>query len=659
MEPKILINSIKIGIFATLLTPFIVGMNFYFNFYFPFVGPKSLYFMAVAEIIFFLWVILAWRWEQYRPNIKNPVIAAVLIFLGVLFVSGIAGANFSASFWSKFERMDGILMFCHLVALTLVISTVFDKKDWIRFFCASVGVAALVGLRALFDQSATSRGGGTIGNDSFWGTYILFNIFFAAYLFLSSKGEDKKIKIFSAAAFIILVACLLLEGSVFWSGVVGAKSSLPQTALWIDLINNGPRAAKLSFLAGIGLFGILFLARRQKAAIKTVLISLFVAAAALVILVFAHKDAVYQKLVELTNEGTVRSRLVVWNIAWKGFLERPYLGWGPENFSLPFARHYDPCLGSLPCGMDIWYDRAHNIVFDLLAETGIAGLAAYLAIFGAVFYVLWKGFFSDKVGFAEMGIFSALFGAYFLQNLTVFDMVVSYLMWFVSLGFIASLADQKTTRENIFSRPLTWPQSVFPVAAALICLCVFVLGPLTSDYDTVQAAGAPFGSPKRLQLYRETLEASPMGKYQIQSFFAQQWLAAMGNKEIVNRLNQQAAEAEFSYLSGELEKSCTEFPQDLQLRLELSRLYNSWSRFEKSKIPLAESSLEKALQISPKNQQVYWELAQTRLNQKRIDDAAALVRQAYDLWPRNKNAQRILKELENIKGQAAQTRPEK
>jgi len=46
---KFFLWAIKAGMFALLLTPFIVSKNFYF----PFIGPKSLYFMAVVEVVFF------------------------------------------------------------------------------------------------------------------------------------------------------------------------------------------------------------------------------------------------------------------------------------------------------------------------------------------------------------------------------------------------------------------------------------------------------------------------------------------------------------------------------------------------------------------------------------------------------------------------------
>jgi len=54
MSAVTLAKIVKAGIFAVLLTPFIFSRKFYF----PYVGPKSLYFMAIVEAVFFLWLVL-------------------------------------------------------------------------------------------------------------------------------------------------------------------------------------------------------------------------------------------------------------------------------------------------------------------------------------------------------------------------------------------------------------------------------------------------------------------------------------------------------------------------------------------------------------------------------------------------------------------------
>jgi len=650
MEPKILINFIKAAVFAALLTPFVKDMHFYF----PFVGPKGIYFMAVAEAAFFAWIVLAWRWKQYRPNFKNPAIIVILLFLAISFIAAIFGADFSASFWSKFERMGGVLMFLHLGAFAIAAASVFEANDWRRLFAASVGLSAIIAVQALFDQSAQSRGGGFIGNDSFWATYVLFNIFIALYLFLSSTAAaQKKMKIFSGAVFLTMAFCLFFEGTKIWRDFTGGNFNVSDGDWIFSMINSGARAAKISFLAGMALLGVLWLATCQKIAVRifgiAVLCMSVLAGIGLIFLATNPGNVVYEKMTDKFSEGTIHGRVVVWEIAWKGFLERPLLGWGPENFNLVFSRHYNPCFGTPECSGETWFDRAHNIVFDTLVEVGAIGLLGYLLIFVASFYILWKGYCAKTIGFAEAGTFTALFCAYFLQNLTVFDMVVSYVMWFMCLGFIAWVYDSGRRKEIAWPQPLEWRQVLPPGIATVVCLCVFVLGPMTGDYDTVQAVSAPYGSSQRIQLYRDALNASPLGKYQIRMFFAAQWRQVALNKEIYTALTPKQLEDNFVFIADELEKTRRESPFDFQSRLELGRLYNVWSLFDKTKIGLAQAVLEEAKKLAPDNQQSYWELAQNLVYQSRIDEAESQARQAYDLYPGNPNAAVIIEEINKIK----------
>lgn len=644
----------KIGIFAALLTPVIVD----FDLYFPFVASKGLWFMACAQLAFFSWLVLAWRWRHYRPNFKNPVVAAVLAYLGVLFLSAILGADFSASFWSTFERMGGVLMFCHLAGFMVAAVSVLEARDWRNVFFASIAVALAVGLRALFDQSAAARGGGFLGNDSFLGTYLLFNIFIALYLFWSGKNAGAGRG--AAAAGIVFAAlafCLLVQGTQLWAGIISGGFALPEAGIIKDIFNSGARAAKISFLGGLALAGIVWLAMHKKRIFK--IIGCFLAAAgmmaSLAFLLFAITpgNLIHQEMAEKFGESTIGSRLAVWEIAWRGFFERPVFGWGPENFGLVFARHYNPCLGSSACGGATWYDRAHNIVFDTLAETGIAGLIAYLAVFAAALFVLWQNRRRQN-GIPAAAVFPALFAAYFVQNLTVFDMPASHLMLFLCLGFIAANFDQGGQKPKTLSRPLDGRIMAGIAIAAAICFAAFVLSPWSAAAGVIGASREPFFSAAKLDLHQRALEASPLGIRQVRLFFARQWLNASEDKEFIEK----AREGEipmgeinryFNFFTGELEKSGADCEFDFASRLELGRLYRQWSVFDRAKIPAAVEALESARSLSPRNQQPYWELAQMKLYENNVGAAEESARQVHDLYPENVQSRAIMEEIQKIR----------
>ncbi|MFA6376852.1 MAG: hypothetical protein WCX69_05645, partial [Candidatus Paceibacterota bacterium] len=241
-------NLIKGFVFAVLAVPFLVNKNIYF----PFVGFKSLYFMAVSEAAFFLWIFLVLRWKKYCFNVKKPVVISIIAFLAVSFVAALAGSNFLTSFWSDFERMSGVLMFLHLGAIFAVVLSVFGERDWRWFFSASITVASIIGIEALFNQDPVAHAGGFIGNDSFLGSYIIFNVFIALYLAVSKKWQNSRwLKFLSIAAFVVLSLCLLFEGTQFWASVIGKNPQMPEGGLIKDVIDSGARAAKISFAAGL------------------------------------------------------------------------------------------------------------------------------------------------------------------------------------------------------------------------------------------------------------------------------------------------------------------------------------------------------------------------------------------------------------------------
>jgi hypothetical protein len=425
-----------------------------------------------------------------------------------------------------------------------------------------------------------------------------------------------------------------------------------------DIINTGARAAKNSFIFGIIFTGFLWLASRKNIAIKTIgrglLVSSIIGGITIMALSLRPGNAVYEIMKNRFGESTIHCRIIVWQIAWRGFLEHPLFGWGPENFELPFARYYNPRLGTAECG-EVWFDRVHNIVLDTLVNSGIFGLLNYLLIFVVAVYLLWKLYFVGKVGFAQAGIFTALFASYFLQNLTVFDMITSYLMWVLCLGFIAFLYCEKQTDktgEDSLPKPLKFWQVISASIFFAFYFNLFVLKPFFVDRDIITAAKMPYDSVDRLELSRDVLNSSRIGRYQARIFFAKQLLAAMQDKNIVAKLDIQIIEKEFSLLGGELEKSRWQSPLDFRSRLWLGQLYNMWGFIDRSKFALAGQVLLEAIKLAPQNQEGYVALAQNYILQGSVkEESVDLFQRAYDLYPGNALLKEMLDAVIKIRSQ--------
>jgi O-antigen ligase len=94
-----------------------------------------------------------------------------------------------------------------------------------------------------------------------------------------------------------------------------------------------------------------------------------------------------QRLLASNGGGDTRGsiRLYLWREAWLIFRESPWLGVGFGQF----AWHHFQLVPLLkPSNISGLYNNAHNLIFQLAAETGIAGLLALFASMGVWFYGL-------------------------------------------------------------------------------------------------------------------------------------------------------------------------------------------------------------------------------------------------------------------------------
>ena len=635
-KPHFCLKIIQWGIYLILFTPLIINSKFFF----PFVGPKSLYFMGLLEIILAAWIVLIVFRPKYRPTF-NSLLATLIIFLAVFVLSSILGADLSRSFWSKFERMTGLLMQFHLFAFFLVLSSTFkEKKDynpptallegtWLKIFGVSVFTAVLMSVLSLLPEIGlknfllTARGGATIGNTSFLATYLLFNLFLAIYLFFNTKAG---FKIFSAISTIIITLGLFLSTG---------------------------KAAIISFILGIFLLFLLWLIFSKTGKLRKVGIALLVLfcvlGLTLLILALHPQNFLHQTLTDKFGGA----RFVVWEIGFKGWQERPWLGWGPENFEFVFAKHFNPCLFLSECGGEVWFDRAHNVLFDTLVSSGIIGFLSYLSVFIGAIYILWTKYLREKIiNFWTAGIFTVLLFAYFLQNLTVFDMINSYMMFFLVLGFIGSLASAPTNLETKPQRKSLTPNqwvTAFLLIFVIFSFFKFTIQPLMTDRYVIKAMQSP--TPKeRLLYYEKTLNISSLGKYQIRIFLADQ-LIRLSRQEAVQKIPREDLQREFDFLASELEKSIEEIPLDFHSYLKLSELYNAYILFDRGKLSRTEEILKKAIELSPKNQQAYWGLAQTRVLQGNTQEAISLSEKALYLEPKVLRSWQILIRVLEIAGQ--------
>ena len=102
---KALLWMIRAGLVLILLTPFTSSPP---PTVFPFVVGKALYSRTLIEIVFVAWVLLALFQPAYRPP-RSRLLILLGAALGVAVLSACLGVSVQRSFWSSYERMQGVV----------------------------------------------------------------------------------------------------------------------------------------------------------------------------------------------------------------------------------------------------------------------------------------------------------------------------------------------------------------------------------------------------------------------------------------------------------------------------------------------------------------------------------------------------------------------
>ncbi len=616
---------IFLGVFLSLLTPLIINSNLIFHFN----SPRAIFFMLMAQVVFFAWLILITFNKEYRPQF-NLVTIFLTLFVGSLTLSTIFSVDFITNFWSNQERSMGLLMHLHLYGFFLAVSSTFrGERDWIKVLGFSCFVASAVSLIGIFDNfnivsfaTYFSRGS-LLGNTSFMGSYLLVNVFFGFYALMRTVGNWR---IFYAINFLVVTFGVIL--------------------------NPGGRAMKGALLAGVIVFIILYLAfvYRQKiinnlskvAILLGVVLFIFVG-----IMTFQEGSIVRE---EVSNLHGMIGRLTVWEKSWEGFKEKPFLGWGPESFEIAFLKNFDPEMYLESHGQEVWFDRAHNIVFDKLVGSGLIGTFLFFGIFGAALFVLWRKYMKkQEIDFLIPLVFSSLFIAHFIQNLTVFDMISSYMLIFLSFAFISSLCykerEEKTKKEfNYLSLVVLIP--------FFFSYTYFIAQPYETSFLARRAFAIKETTEEKINYSKKTLESSCFGVRQIRRRFAERFLT-QHKKEIQEIKDKEKLEKrkslikeKFQFIENELYINIEESPYNFKDFFLMGRLHNDYfdfhylgslieiyikrqGNFEKEDeeffkevekwLDQSQNYFERGLDLSPLNLQGYWHCTQTIINKGKLE----------------------------------------
>lgn len=613
---KILRNTILVGIFLIPFIPLYVANTMFF----PFITGKNFAFRIIVEVILALWAILALRDRSYLPG-KSTILYSVGAFLAVITVADIFGVNFYRSFWSNYERMEGLVALLHMCGYFLVVGSVLNTaKLWDRYLKTILGVGVII-ILFVFGQLAgffninqgAFRVDATFGNSIYLAVHMLFLVFIAVYYHFRTKEFMTRTSRFM---YLVLAGAYLfvLYKTATRGALIGLFFGIITTGLLLVYHESGKiKKTASAILLGVFIALLLFIPMRNFEFIK--------------------KSQTLSRFTEINFESISKEpRLMVWGMALEGFKERPLLGWGQDNFNIVFSKYYNPGMYA----QEPWFDRAHDVFFDWLSAGGILGLISYLAMFAIAIYAIWKRADRLVLTLMDKSILTGMFVAYFVQNIFVFDNLISYTMFFTMLAYLhygSRVIKEPTYKDSVADSEdqLINQIIISMILVGLMFTLYFVnVKPILTSKALIGALASQ-DLKEGLNFFNKAFAYKTFGSSEGREQLAQRAINIRG-ANIPNDIKLEY----FNLAKEEMLKQIESSPEDPRHRVFYSTLLTNYGMQDEA---LAEA--QKAVSLSPKKQTILFGLVSVYVNMGQYDKAFETAKFTYELEPNFLEAAKI------------------
>lgn len=680
MQEQQIAKLLRWLVYASALIPLVIFSQFLSPFHFG----KVIVFRSIVQVMLGGYLLLIWRDRSYLPKF-NPISWAFLAFTAAFTLTSITSVAWLQSFYGTLERMGGLFTFWHYFAFYIIaVSVMRTRRDWqtLLDIVVSVGVvSALYGYLQRFDitiiigSGARQRIFGTIGNPALFAGYQILVAYLAltlAFINRTITSQSHGVRTIGIGlGLAVLVG--LLSNAIAWFGglwvvplgyamygVFLLSTESEKGARWFYLCASGltflavmmtaVRGSLLAIAVASLVFALLWstLYRSRKA--KNALLGGIAALAVFVVLAIALRSTSFvqnspylKRVTDFSAQTTtVQTRFWAWSAGFKGWSETPktvLVGWGPENFNVPFSKYFNPKFFTGP-GAETFFDRAHNMFVEVLVTMGTLGLLAYLSIFAALFWVLIRMMrFQDERRIIGIG-FTAMTVAYLIHNAFIFDTSANFITFFMLLAFVTRIAMQGLdSKEASNSRQMPLAGGQKAIAAILIlgvAITVYAtnIRPAVANFATTRAivAGWQGDWATAVAKFRQAIAYDTSGRYEFRHRFAQYLLGVSTSEDVSKVPDFQPVAIE---IIADIEKNIAENPMDYLPYLYQSRLYIMLGKND-TKSPYNDKALEKsmkALEISPTFVRTYYEVAQAYINKGDLKTALDWFTKAKDLNP--------------------------
>lgn len=325
--------------------------------------------VSLLAILSVTWLALS-LWPGQGAPVSTPLTLPLLLFLAVYLLTALTSIDPRRSLdevWTAGAYVLGFVLTAELVS-----------RGWPRELFVKVLLIVGSVVVGLFWREALAWYGGWLeAAPGHWLPDIAYHLPFASgiAIFLNLLLMPALARLLVTRA--LLPRILLALWSVAALGLLFLTSS---RGGWFGLLMGVGTLVALSVRDAGGRAYLRGLSATIQQRWRFSLAVLAVGMAALIVIV----RAAVQQVVYPDKAPTLQlARSGVWVPAWETFQRSPWVGQGPLTFGSSYLR-----ANSVP--PNPFYPHAHSVLFNLLAETGLAGVAAFGLLALSAFFALWR-----------------------------------------------------------------------------------------------------------------------------------------------------------------------------------------------------------------------------------------------------------------------------
>ncbi len=614
--------------------------------------PKTILIIGIVLLmtIFYSWGLLVSRKISFR---FTPLHIIMGIFLLILTLSSVFGIDPLNSFFGRWTEGINLILLYALGIFAFFIGFLIknNKKFLPKILTISFISSIFVVITSFFIHdlilNSGETGSSTIGNSSYTGAYLIFNVCFGLGLFFYYSKIWQKILVIIGTIFITF-STVFINSDIFL-GKIGFTEIIQKPFILLGQANAATIGLILSFLVIISFFFI-FSSKKITKIIGVILLfgillGIFYTGFQLV----NPKSYLNRSYVQVKDE----TRFIAWNAAQGSFKDHPFLGSGFNNFSYNYQKYFtsDILKEKIP---ELYFNQPHNVVWEYASNNGVLGLISFLSLLFFTFFALFQYKEDDEKKYRniKIALIGALFG-YFIQNLFGFDTPVTYLMLFLLIGlaigeskkeWLFSISDQK---RNVYKFI-----SILVIILSLMTVVLFVFLPLkefkkwgiSSSSNNIKERILTRNNLQDISLFGGSFDSSYIGGKFYNTY--------VENVDKIDDSNKSLYLEEIKSIINQLDIDIKKQPNEIRAYIIASQFINLQIYISKTVDEeiwnKSINYIKKALILNSQNPKTYIQLAQTYILKEDFKNAHLSIRQAIAIAPSYTKSYEYARELLKI-----------